>query len=133
MTNEPDASLMTNHERRKSHRHAATIGIQFRTVGDAQIETVRDISRTGLFVSCKEPLPLNTLLHVQLFPGEETAPVLDATVVRVVWGGWKNGETTEPGMALSFPPLSEDAYQRITQLAETVAADSESGLSGSKE
>ena len=131
MTNESDTPSGTKNDRRKASRHSATIGIQFRTLGEAQIETIRDISRTGLFVSCKEPLPLRTQLHVQLFPQEEAAPVLDATVVRVVWGGWKNGKSTEPGMALAFAPLSDDVFMRIYQLsARALSEDSESGLSG---
>ena len=111
---------MTNEttERRSSHRHSASRTIRYRMMGDIQVETLRDISKTGAYISCAEPLPLETDLLLDFYLDTAPAFQIEAKVVRVVWGGRHNGVQTEPGMALQFQEISEEKLEQLLSHVE---------------
>ena len=105
-------------ERRRTARQNTAAHIRYRTIGEVQIETMKDISRTGAFVSCREPFSLGTVLELQLFPDVDPGFTVEAKVVRVVWGGRQGGQSIEPGMALAFEPLDEDVFEKFMERME---------------
>lgn len=95
--------------------------VRYRVVGNTFVDPARDLSMGGMFLSCLSPLPLGTRLEVLLGPSDEAEPLrLEATVVRVVWGGRRDGRPIEPGMALAFVTLSSIEEQRLSKLLEAV-------------
>lgn len=103
-------------ERRAAPRRTANLPIQYRLVGDSQVEDIRDISRTGVFVACREPLPLKSRLEMSIPEGPQGLLRVECTVVRVVWGGRVKGQLREPGMALQFEDVDEATQRRIDAL-----------------
>lgn len=106
------ATKQTN-ERRLSHRHAASRAIRYRMMGDIHVEHLRDISKTGAYINCREPLPLGTALLLEFHVEESSRFQLEAKVVRVVWGGRQDGVEIEPGMALQFQEISQETLNRL--------------------
>ena len=107
-------------ERRRAARKHVHIEVEYRAVGSLLVDPVRDISQGGLFLASKSPLPLGTSLEVVLRSPAGSDPLrLKARVVRVVWGGRRQGKPIEPGMALAFVTLSPTEEQRLAELLET--------------
>jgi hypothetical protein len=109
---------MSGRERRRAGRKAASLDVRYRTVGHSVVDPAHNVSATGIFLGCEEPLPLGTLVELTLDDGDPLS--LEAKVVRVVWGGRRDGEPVEPGMALEFISLDDDAKSRLERLLEDV-------------
>jgi hypothetical protein len=103
-------------ERRAAPRRAANLPIQYRLVGESQVEDIRDISRSGVFVTCREPLPLGSRIEMSIPEVPQGLLRVECTVVRVVWGGRIRGILRDPGMALRFEDLDEKKQIRIDRL-----------------
>lgn len=108
---------MTQRERRAAPRHPASLDVRYRLVGEAAHDPARDLSTGGVFVSCDDPLPLGAAVEVVLDDASDPL-VLAAEVVRVVWGGRKEGAPVAAGMALRFNDVSDDARARLERLLD---------------
>ena len=117
---------MSERERRRAPRKAATLDVRYRVVGAEVEDAARDISIGGLFVACDDPLPLGAVVEVFLGADEtsehasDDALIVGAEVVRVVWGGRRAGEPLQPGMALRFDDMSASARDRLEALIAAV-------------
>ena len=78
----------SDEDRRRNARANVELFIQYRLIGGSYVDTTRDVSTGGVFLTTPHPLPLNSHLEV-LLPDEERGEsmVIQGKVVRVVWGG----------------------------------------------
>jgi uncharacterized protein (TIGR02266 family) len=109
---------LSERERRENPRRRASLDVRYRVVGAEAQEPTRDISAGGLFVACESPLPLGAEVEVFLEHDDGTPLVVAAEVVRVVWGGRREGAPVTPGMALRFAELSDDARARLDEIVQ---------------
>ncbi len=103
-------------ERRRSQRSAVSFPVRYRPIGTALIDDVVDISETGMFMSCEEPLALGTRIELDFPEGKRQTLRIEAEVVRVVWGGRHQGEKIPAGMAVRFERLTEARITRLRRI-----------------
>lgn len=103
-------------ERRRSHRSAVSFPVRYRPIGTALVDDVVDISETGMFLSCEEPLSLGTRIELDFPEGRNQTLRVEAEVVRVVWGGRSHGEKTSAGMGVRFEKLTETRATRLRRI-----------------
>lgn len=89
-------------------------------MGKTVVHSTRDLSSTGVFLSCKEPTPLGTRLELALAPPGQRPLTLEGEVVRVVWGGRDRGRAVPPGMAVRFVNHDEDRQDAVSRLLKTL-------------
>lgn len=80
------------------------------------MDDIRDISRTGVFIACREPLTLGSRIEMAIPEGDTGLLRVECTVVRVVWGGRVRGQPRERGMAVRFDDIDEKRQIRIDRL-----------------
>lgn len=111
-------------DRRGAPRRAAQFPIQYRLVGVTQVDDIRDISRTGCFLFCRDPLPLGSRIEVSIPEGPNQIFSVECTVVRVVWGGRVKGQVRSPGMALQFDNPTDETRWRIDRVINALREQS---------
>jgi uncharacterized protein (TIGR02266 family) len=106
-------------DRRRTERAPVTVAIQYATVDALFSEFTRNINEGGVFVTTREPLPLDAPVTVQFrLPGSGDAIQAHGRVVRVeAAAGAAPG-----GMAIEFEELDRDARQRIDRLVRSLRA-----------
>jgi Tfp pilus assembly protein PilZ len=104
-------------ERRRNARADVELFIQYRLIGGSYVDTTRDVSTGGVFLTTPHPLPLNSHLEV-LLPDEERGEsvVVQGKVVRVVWGGRAGDKKKPTGMAVAFEDVPADKKARLTRI-----------------
>jgi c-di-GMP-binding flagellar brake protein YcgR len=135
MTEKKGAAKESEEERRRNARANVELFIQYRLIGGSYVDTTRDVSTGGVFLTTPHPLPLNSHLEV-LLPDEERGEsmVIQGKVVRVVWGGRAGDKKKPTGMAVEFeeiPPEKEARLIRILGLRDEKAAEDEKADSAS--
>ncbi len=80
-------------------------------------DVVQDASHGGLFVHCENPPRLGQRLVVRVRADDGRAAEVAARVVRVRWGGRRDGRAVSPGVALSFDD-EPAARARVQDLIE---------------
>lgn len=108
-------------ERRRALRVQKAATVRYRMVGSLLVDEMRDISLTGLFLVCAEPLPLGTQVEVAFEEAKAGLLHVEGTVVRVVWGGRENGQRTSPGMAIAFAPVDKTVEEALVRIIDDAA------------
>lgn len=122
-----DAGGPPQDRRRHARTAAAQVDVVLIVEGNARAagladDVVQDVSQGGLFVSCADPPRLGQRLVVRArAPDGRTAEVA-ARVVRVRWGGRRDGQAVPAGVALSFDD-DGDARARLREVFGGAAAD----------
>ena len=100
---------------RKDKRAPVSLKVRFKsaTVDEFIEQYARDISRGGLFIKSKEPMPIGMLLKFEFQLKDESR--LIHGVGRVVWkrdAADANGDEAPPGMGIKF--IKMDPESRVT-------------------
>lgn len=91
----------------------------YRSVGGFLSDWATDISRGGIFINSRSPLPVGTLVDVTVqIPGTSLPYVLTGRVTHVV--EWTPGATRDPGMGIEFTHLDRAERDRIAAFVESV-------------
>lgn len=110
-------------EKRQNTRHALRTKMDYRAQsgGDFLYEYTTNISRGGIFIETREPLPEGTLVEMKFQPPEASGPI--EVVGKVVWvNRYRDGEENpNPGMGIQFEELSDDTRDMIAQLVKAIA------------
>ncbi|GEM_PF-490748 len=94
-------------DRRRFFRIGTNLRIKFRTMEEFRTEYTRNISREGIFVDTKDPLPLTEYMDVTLeLPPPRPSMTLMAQVVHVITSDEAEQLGVEPGMGLHFVNLT---------------------------
>ena len=112
-------------EKRRSDRLHHELPVAYRSVGSFLTDWATDISRGGLFINTKNPLPVGTMvkLIIQL-PGAAFPVDMVGRVTRV------NGDAevkAGPGMGIEFTDLDGAKRERIESFVEKLRKDLGSG------
>ena len=109
---------MSSDDVRKDKRTPVIIKFRFRsaTIDEFIDQYSRDISRGGIFVKHKEPLPVRTLVKFE-FKLKTDQPVIRG-VGRVVWTRDMAHATRDrpPGMGIKFIKLDDESRQLIEKV-----------------
>ncbi len=110
--------------RRRSPRLHHELPVAYRSVGSFLSDWATNISRGGLFINTRKPLPAGTVvkLIIQL-PGPGFPVDLTGRVTRVE--EWDNHTNTAPGMGIEFVDLDGAKRERIDKLVEKLRKDLE--------
>jgi len=101
-------------DRRKHPRTAAEIFVQYRLIGGSFVDSIKDVSEGGLFLSCEHPLPLHSTIEIVFPDGNDADPlVVEGKIQRVVWSDKKSGEESRNGMAVVFDEMQTDKKKRL--------------------
>jgi uncharacterized protein (TIGR02266 family) len=108
--------------RRSSERLYHELPVAYRTVGSFLSDWATNISRGGLFINTRKPLPVGSVvkLIIQL-PGAEFPFDMTGRVKRVV--PWEDGGNAAPGMAIEFTGLDGAKREQIELFVEKLAKD----------
>jgi uncharacterized protein (TIGR02266 family) len=102
---------------RRARRLHHDLVVTYRSVGRFLSDWVTDISRGGLFINSRSPLPVGTVvkLIIQL-PGAAFPFDLVGRVQRTV--PWGNELDLAPGMGIEFTDVDRDKRDRIDAFVE---------------
>lgn len=110
-------------EKRQNRRHPLRTKMDYRAQsgGDFLFEYTTNISRGGIFIETREPLPEGTLVEMRFQPpGMEEAIEVQGKVVWV--NPWHEGEDNpNPGMGIQWKRLSQNNRDRIAALVKAIA------------
>jgi type IV pilus assembly protein PilZ len=108
--------------RRRSERLHHELPVAYRTVGSFLSDWATNISRGGLFINTRKPLPVGSVVRliVQL-PGAEFPFDMTGTVKRTV--PWEEGGKAAPGMAIEFTGLDGAKREQIELFVARLAKD----------
>ncbi len=108
--------------RRRSARLHHELPVAYRTVGSFLSDWATNISRGGLFINTRKPLPLDSVvkLIIQL-PGAEFPFDMTGRVTRVA--DWDNSANVAPGMAIEFTGLDAAKRERIEAFVDKLRRD----------
>ena len=110
--------------RRRAPRLQHEIPVAYRTAGSFLSDWATNISRGGLFINTRRPLPVGTLLRVVLqVPGAEAPFSMSGRVTRVA--EWGNETNVAPGMALEFTDLEGANRELLQTVVERLRRDLE--------
>lgn len=100
---------MTTHDgenKRRATRLHHEIPVAYRTVGSFLTDWATNISRGGLFINTKKPLPVGTVVTVLIqLPGAAFPHQLAGRVTRV--SEYDNHANLVPGMGIEFTGVDE--------------------------
>ncbi len=93
-----------------------TINDTFESFEDFVGQYVANVSKTGVFIKTRHPLPIGTEVDLRVTVVTDTVGVLEgtATVVRL--------DTEPPGMGVEFKELTPESRALIDQLVAVVDA-----------
>jgi type IV pilus assembly protein PilZ len=108
--------------RRRSERLHHELPVAYRTVGSFLSDWATNISRGGLFINTRKPLPVGSVVNLIIqLPGAEFPFDMTGTVKRIV--PWEEGGGAAPGMAIEFTDLDGAKRERIELFVEKLAKD----------
>ena len=107
---------------RKDKRAPVSLKVRFKsaTVDEFIEQYARDISRGGIFIKSKSPMPIGTLLKFEFQLKDESR--LIHGVGRVVWKRdteEANGEEKPPGMGIKFIKMDPQSRQLVEQIVSS--------------
>jgi type IV pilus assembly protein PilZ len=112
-----------NEEKRHNTRHTLRTKMDYRAQsgGDFLFEYTTNISRGGIFIETRDPLPEGTIVEMKFQPPGAEAPI--EVSGKVVWvNRWRDGEDNHnPGMGIQFEELAEDNRELLAQLVKAIA------------
>lgn len=110
--------------RRRSPRLHHELPVAYRSVGSFLSDWATNISRGGLFINTRKPLPVGTIvkLIIQL-PGSGFPFDIAGRVARVE--EWDNRSNMAPGMGVEFIDLDGAKRERIDAFVEKLRKDLE--------
>ena len=97
-----------------------TINKEFESFDEFLAEYVTNISRSGVFVRSKNPLPIGTVLTLRFGPEGEPRLEIEGVVVWVNQSR-RDGSDLNPGMGVRFISLTPDLREAIVEMVKTVA------------
>ncbi|BDG07259.1 TIGR02266 family protein [Anaeromyxobacter paludicola] len=103
--------------KRLSPRLHHELPVSYRTVGSFLSDWATDISRGGLFINTRKPLPVGTAVRVLVQLPQRERPIdLGGRVTRVAEVG--NAVNTAPGMAVEFTDLDGARRRELEELVD---------------
>jgi len=103
--------------KRKSERLENELPVAYRSVDGFITDWVTNISRGGLFINSRQPLPQGTTVRLIIQLPDTPFPFdLTGRVVRVIDVDNAGGE--DPGMGVEFVDIDEDKRGRIEKFVE---------------
>jgi len=110
-------------EKRQSTRHPLRTKMDYRAQsgGDFLFEYTTNISRGGIFIETREPLPEGTVVEMKFQPPGADEPI--EVSGKVVWTNpWRDDEDNpNPGMGIQWEELDDEKKALITQLVKAIA------------
>jgi uncharacterized protein (TIGR02266 family) len=108
-------------DKRQSHRLHHELPVAYRSVGGFLSDWATDISRGGLFINTRKPLPVGTPVRLTLQLPAAKCPVdIAGRVARVSEVG--NAVNTAPGMGIEFTDLDGAKRREIEAFVERLRA-----------
>ncbi|MGC4113561.1 MAG: TIGR02266 family protein [Myxococcales bacterium] len=103
--------------KRKSERLENELPVAYRSVDGFITDWVTNISKGGLFINSRQPLPQGTTVRLIIQLPDAPFPFdLTGRVVRVIESDNAGGEP--PGMGVEFVDIDEDKRARIEKFVE---------------
>lgn len=100
--------------RRAFPRHSARFAVRFATVQDFVLEYAANISAGGVFVTTESPLPLKTVVRVEMeLPGDGGSVPARGVVVHRVTAEEARARGTLAGMGVQFLDADDKFRERI--------------------
>jgi uncharacterized protein (TIGR02266 family) len=108
--------MMEKEEKRAHKRFLRTLEVKYSTVKGLISDWTMNISKGGMFISTRDPLPEGTNLILKLkVPNSNEEIVLEGEVVWRVKPEESRG-TLIPGMGLRFKNIDEEAIKKIERI-----------------
>jgi type IV pilus assembly protein PilZ len=108
--------------RRRSERLYHELPVAYRSVGSFLSDWATNISRGGLFINTRKPLPVGSVVKLIIhLPGAEFPFDMAGRVKRAV--PWEEGGDAPPGMAIEFTELDGAKREQIELFVEKLAKD----------
>ncbi len=111
-------------EKRRDERHPMRVRMDYRNRGggDFLFEYTMNISKGGIFIETRDPLPVGTVVEMRFQPpGMED--VLEVAG-RVVWLNEFRPDSEDnpnPGMGIQFEGLDDGTRDLLTEIVRTIA------------
>jgi type IV pilus assembly protein PilZ len=114
------------HNARRSPRLHHDVAVAYRSVGGFLSDWATNISRGGMFINTRHPLPVGTVvkLIIQL-PGAAFPFDLVGRVARVV--EWDNDVNLAPGMGIEFTHVDREKRDLIEDLVAKLRSQLDPG------
>lgn len=104
-------------DKRRAERLENELSVTYRTVDGFISDWATNISRGGLFINSREPLPVGTVVRLIISLPDTAFPFdLEGKVVRVV--APDNPGNEPPGMGIEFVDVDEEKRGRIERFVE---------------
>lgn len=104
-------------ERRQSIRIQHELPVAYRSVGGFLSDWATDISRGGLFINTRRPLPVGTPVRILLqLPDGQLPVAIEGRVARVSEPG--NAVNAAPGMGVEFTDLDGPKREELESWVE---------------
>ncbi len=114
------------HNARRSNRLQHELAVAYRSVGGFLSDWATNISRGGLFINTRTPLPVGTVVKLLIqLPGAAAPVDLVGRVARVA--EWNNEVNVAPGMGIEFTEVDPAARERIAAFVDQLRAELERG------
>ncbi len=108
---------MTPENKRRAPRLNNAIPVAYKSVGSFLSDWATNISRGGLFINTRKPLPVGTAVRILIqLPGASFPCELAGRVTRMA--EFDNPANTVPGMGIEFTGLDESKKQEIDAFVE---------------
>ncbi len=115
-----------SHNARRSRRLHHELAVAYRTVGGFLSDWATDISRGGLFINTRKPLPVGTVVKLIIqIPGAASPFDMVGRVARVAEGQDAGGPP--PGMGIEFTDIDRTKRDRIEEFVEKLRLDLDPG------
>jgi type IV pilus assembly protein PilZ len=106
---------------RKSERLQHELLVAYRTVGSFITDWAVNISRGGIFINTRNPMPVGTIVKLKISLPDAAFPFdLTGKVIRMA-PHIEGGET--PGMGIEFVDIDEDKAVRLERFVDVLRRD----------
>lgn len=111
-------------EKRRDARHAMRVRMDYRNRGggDFLFEYSMNISKGGIFILTRDPLPVGTTVEMRFQPpGMEDVLEVNGRVVWVNEYRPESDDNPNPGMGIQFEGLAEEDKALIAEVVRAIA------------
>lgn len=113
---------MRERDKRRAARLHHEIPIAYRSVGSFLSDWATNISRRGLFINTRKPLPVGTAVRILVqIPGASFPFQLGGRVTRVT--EFANHANLVPGMGVEFTEIDDARMREIESFVERLRKD----------
>lgn len=117
MVDKPDPS-----KQRQSDRLQHELLVAYRTVDNFVTDWATNISKGGLFINTRSPMPVGTIVRLMISLPDAAFPFdLKGRVIRV--NEYDNPGNLVPGMGVEFLDIDEEKRLRIERFVERLRAE----------